>query len=164
MNEAVTSASKAAVDLYTNLGSAANSKEIRNELNRQLDRQRNTTALRQQEFNTYRDEMDRVAKVFGTNSNQYREAQENLAEIGQQLEESRNAEAELKQAMEELNYTFAQNVIESIKSFVDKLSSLTQLATKRGTNPVLGYQVTEGMYTDQVAYNNDLINRYYDIR
>jgi chromosome segregation ATPase len=164
INQAITSASKATTELFKTIGSAVNSPEMRREMTRQLQRQQNTTAIRQSEFDTYQAEMQRVANAFGTNSNQYRDVQSQLSSIGQQLIESQNAEAQLKNAINELNFTFSQYVIENIKAFVSKLSALAQLGEKRGTNPALGYLMDEGLYIDQIKYNNKLITKYDEAR
>ena len=122
------------------------------------------TGIKQKEFDTYTAEMKRVADTFGENSNQYREVAATAAEIGQQLIASKKTELELEHSIKELDHTFREMIVENMRKFVDKLGAFVSLAEKRGTNPALGYRVTESMYTDQIKYNNKMFKEYDKIR
>jgi hypothetical protein len=71
--EATNAASEATVDYYTTRGKAVNTSD-RTEMTGQLGRQKNITTELGKELKAYQNEMKQAAKIFGKESNEYREA------------------------------------------------------------------------------------------
>lgn len=157
--EAMNSASEATVDYYAAQGRAVNTDD-RTQVEGQIDRQRSITNELEQELAAYKKEMDRAAQIFGENSNEFREARTTAQEISQKITESNTTMLELTHSLYTMADTVRGYVIDRIEKYVSKLSGITSLAEKRGTNKTLGYQVTEDLYAEQIAYNNDLIVKY----
>ena len=161
LTDAINSSSEATVDFYRETGRAVNTVD-KTQLEQQYTRQQNITNDLSKEVAAYKAELKNAASIFGTSSNEYKKAQTTLEEANQKLIESQKTTQELRHTIYELNSTLRGYVIDRIKTFVDKLSSIASLAEKRGTNTVFGYRVTETPLMEQTKYNNDLIQKYYD--
>ena len=161
LSEAVKSSSEATIDYFNTAGFAKNTLD-REEIKKQQGRQNEITNYLYSEFQTYQKELQNAAKVFGTNSNEYHEAQTKLEEINKSLIESQKTERELSHELYNLGETVRDYFIDRVKSFIDKLGSTGSLAEKRGTNAVYGYKQTEDPYIEQTRYNNELILQYYE--
>lgn len=157
--EAINSASEATVGYYTAQGRAVNTDD-RKEVQGQIGRQKTITSELEKELAAYQKEMKIAANIFGTNSNQYKELQTTEQDIIKAVQESKTAMLDLTHSLYTMADTVRGYVIERVEKFVSKLSGITSLAEKRGTNKPLGYQVTEDLYSEQIAYNNDLIVKY----
>lgn len=157
--EAMNSVSEATVDWYTAQGRAVNTDD-RKQVEGQIVRQRTITSTLEKELATLNKEVDYAAQVFGENSNEFREFKTRLEEVKEEAMKSRTTMLELTHSLYTMADTVRGYVIERVEKFVSKLSGITSLAEKRGTNKPLGYQVTEDLYSEQIAYNNDLIVKY----
>lgn len=159
--DAVKQSSEATSKLLTAQGKEVNDQGQRDAYNAQLNRQREITSLYEQEKIAYNQELNNAATVFGVDSKEYKEAQTALEGIQKQLTESQTAEIELKEAIFDLDVTIHNYVIDRLKAFVDKISSIVSLTEKRGKNNALGYKgVQESDYSDQITYNESIIKEY----
>lgn len=173
LSEAVKASSEATVDYYTTVGKAVNTADRKEIVGVQQKRQAEITETLKNEISAYKGELKNAEKVFGTNSNEYREAKTKLEEMNKSLIESQKAEKELIRATYDLENTVRGYVIERIKTLVDKLGAIASLAEKRGTRnysyqngdgtTVSGtYKPSEDPYIGQIKYNNELVLKYYD--
>ena len=163
LSEAVKASSEATVEYYKTAGRAVGAKD-EEELEKQRDRQGEITKILTSQISAFKGELVNAEKVFGKNSNEYREAQTKLEEMNKSLIESQTAELELQKSIRELSFTIRGHFITRVKAFVDKLGTIASLAEKRGTTSVYGVPTrqTEDPYMEQTRYNNELILKYYE--
>lgn len=168
--DAIKASSEATVKYYTTIGQAINTKDA-SEMHKQLGRQQEISSQYLDEYGKYYQEMQNAVHVFGENSIEYKNAQIQLEEINKSLIESRTAEEDLRHAIAELPFTLRAQIISRIEKTVDKLSSLVQLTEKRGTvrtgassaySTNLNSEEFRNLYRDQMRFNNDLIQKYYE--
>ena len=154
LSEAAQKTSEAIVDYYTSVGEVVNSKGAKSQIRSQMSQQNTITSNLQAQAKAYEKELSNAAKVFGKNSNEYREAAERLKEINTSLYESKTAYNELNKSLYELDLTRIEYVITNLESFGDKLAGIVSLKEVRGT------AVSESDYTKQISNNNSLIGQY----
>ena len=167
---AVKDSSQALIDYYTAAGRAINTPQDQQLYKDQISRQDEITQKLSGELSALRAELSTAASVFGTNSNEYRALLATVEQTNKALIDSRKATIDLKRTAWDLDSTVRGYLITRVKAFVDKLSSIAGLAEKRGTRNVyhtdtsrgIPTQVTEKMYSDQQAFNTDLILKYYE--
>lgn len=153
--EAAQNTSKSLVDYLTSAGKEVNSNEIKNQLRSQMSQQNVITSNLQAQVNAYKAELANAAKVFGENSNEYRDASTKLQELNQSLYESQTAYNDLNKQLFELDLSRIQYAIDNISALSDKIKNVISLNEKRGS------VITEADYTNQVKNNNSLIGMYY---
>ena len=134
----------------------------RKQLLRQRSLQNDTLAALQNERNDYAKELENAAKLFGTNSNEYRAAQKTLEDIDKNIIDTRTGIIETNHAINELAFTVREFAINRLQTLVQKISTIASLAEKRGTNVALGYYVSENTYSQQIDINQQLIDKYYE--
>lgn len=120
-----------------------------------MSQQNVITSNLQAQVNAYKAELANAAKVFGENSNEYRDASTKLQELNQSLYESQTAYNDLNKQLFELDLSRIQYAIDNISSLSDKIKNVISLNEKRGS------VITEADYTNQVKNNNSLIGMYY---
>ena len=153
--EAAQNTSKSLVDYLTSAGKEVNSNEAKNQLRSQMSQQNVITSNLQAQVNAYKAELANAAKVFGENSNEYRDASTKLQELNQSLYESQTAYNDLNKQLFELDLSRIQYAIDNISALSDKIKNVISLNEKRGS------VITEADYTNQVKNNNSLIGMYY---
>ena len=153
--EAAQNTSKSLVDYLTSAGKEVNSNEAKNQLRSQMSQQNVITSNLQAQVNAYKTELANAAKVFGENSNEYRDASTKLQELNQSLYESQTAYNDLNKQLFELDLSRIQYAIDNISFLSDKIKNVISLNEKRGS------VITEADYTNQVKNNNSLVGMYY---
>ena len=103
-------------------------------------------------------ELRRAKKVYGENSNEYREAKARLEELNESIYESKTAYNSLNDQLRQLDLTKMQYVIDGLKGAGEKLRGILELKTKRGAS------LSETDYSSQIANNNQLVNQYDKMR
>ena len=134
----------------------------RKQLLTQQSLQNKTLSSLQEERKNYYNELKNAAKLFGTNSNEYRTALKTLEDIDKNIIDTRTSIIETNHAINELAFTVRDFAINRLQTLVQKVSTIASLAEKRGTNTALGYSVSEGTYSQQIDLNQQLIDKYYE--
>ena len=156
-SEAVKSASEATVDYYNMVGNEVNGKYTKNQITTQIKAQSDAVDQLAYEYIAYNKELANAKKVFGANSNEYREAQTQLKNIQQSYVEARTALKELQETTARLDIQRIELYIDRLKEMGSRLSNVVSYGEARGTkstdkngNPFL----TEKRYQSQ--YNNNI--------
>lgn len=105
-----------------------NSQHYKNLL-KQKDYQSSLSSNYASEAKKYKTEMDKAKKVFGANSNEYKQAQAAYNGILQKQNESIAAYEELNKQLREAGYNLKQWAIDKVQRSLDKLSSYMDLIT-----------------------------------
>lgn len=153
--ESAQKVSETMVDYYTSMGKTVNSIDAKNQIRSQMNQQNSITSNLQDQYNAYKAELANAAKVFGTSSNEYREAAEKLNDINASLYESKTAYNDLNKQLKELDLSAIQYAIDNLEAFGDKMQNIISLLQKRGQT------ITEEDYTKQINNNNSQIEQYY---
>ena len=156
--ESAQKVSETMVDYYTSMGKTVNSIDAKNQIRSQMNQQNSITSNLQDQYNAYKAELANAAKVFGTSSNEYREASEKLNDINASLYESKTAYNDLNKQLKELDLSAIQYVIDNLEALGNKMKNIVSLLEKRGAN------ISEADYTKQIANNNSIIEQYYKDR
>lgn len=156
--EAAQNTSKAMLEYYTSAGKAVDSEEARQQIKSQKSKQNTITTKLQSEKSAYTKELRRAKKVYGENSNEYREAKARLEELNESIYESKTAYNSLNDQLRQLDLTKMQYVIDGLKGAGEKLRGILELKTKRGAS------LSETDYNSQIANNNQLVNQYDKMR
>ncbi len=156
--EAAQNTSKAMLEYYTSAGKAVDSEEARQQIKSQKSKQNTITTKLQSEKSAYTKELRRAKKVYGENSNEYREAKARLEELNESIYESKTAYNSLNDQLRQLDLTKMQYVIDGLKGAGEKLRGILELKTKRGAS------LSETDYSSQIANNNQLVNQYDKMR
>ena len=156
--ESAQKVSETMVDYYTSMGKAVNSNDAKNQIRSQMNQQNIVTSNLQAQYDAYKAELANAAKVFGTSSNEYREAAKKLNDINASLYESKTAYNDLNKQLNELDLSAIQYVIDNLEALGDKMKNIVSLLEKRGAN------ISEADYTKQIANNNSIIEQYYKDR
>lgn len=156
--ESAQKVSETMVDYYTSMGKTVNSIDAKNQIRSQMNQQNSITSNLQDQYNAYKAELANAAKVFGTSSNEYREAAEKLNDINASLYESKIAYNDLNKQLKELDLSAIQYMIDNLEALGNKMKNIVSLLEKRGAN------ISEADYTKQIANNNSIIEQYYKDR
>ena len=127
-----------------------------------MTQQRNITSYLQQEIKAYQAELKNAAKVFGTSSNEYREALTKYESMNQALNESITAYNDLNLQMKKLDIHKIELVIERLEKFGNVLASQTSLAEKRENEYRVNGMVSEQDYTAQINNNSKIFEQYWN--
>lgn len=156
--EAAQNTSAAIVDYNTSAGKAVDNSSTKKQIQNQMAQQQKITNKLRNERSAYVKELQKAKKVFGENSNEYREAKEQFENLKESIYESRTAYNELNDQLRELDLTKIQYVVDIFTNAADRIKSVLDLKSARGET------VTESDYTNQMSTNNQLINQLYGQR
>ena len=164
-SNAVSSRADALMNYYTAVGKAVNSREAKDALGTQRHEAQLMVGRYQQEADAYEKILKEIENSLakGTvgwekNSTRYREAKAKYEEIQQQLVESQTKVRELDKQIFELDVTKIEYVLDRLKQFSEKVTSIFNLKEVRGTQYGQPDSViTENDYMGQVRANNDVI-------
>lgn len=164
-SEAVQGTSKAMVDYYTSIGKTVNSGEAKGQYNKQIKEQQKIVGYYRQERDAYAKELQNAKKIFGENSNEYRQALSTYEEINTAYVEAQSAVNNLRKELYELDLTKIERVIDRLTAFGERFASIVTLKEARGT--MYGQPssaITQQDYSRQITTNNDLIGKYMEDR
>lgn len=164
-SEAVQGTSKAMVDYYTSIGRTVNSGEAKGQYNKQIKEQQKIVGYYRQERDAYAKELQNAKKIFGENSNEYRQALSTYEEINTAYVEAQSAVNNLRKELYELDLTKIERVIDRLTAFGERFASIVTLKEARGT--MYGQPssaITQQDYSRQITTNNDLISKYMEDR
>lgn len=113
-------------------------------------------------MDAYNKEMKNAAKIFGTSSNEYREAQTKYQEMQQALYESETAYRDLNLQLKKLDIRKIELVIERLEKFGNTLAAATSLASKRENEYRVNGIVSESDYTGQIDNNAKILEQYWN--
>lgn len=161
--EAASSYAEAYSKYNTSIGENANSGKQKGALLTQITQQKKDLDELQKTRKAYNNELGKARKIFGENSNEYRNAQAQLKDFDTKINEANTSINELEKQLKELDLTVLGYVIDKIKAFGDRLSSIQTYNETRGNVKGVDYQ-TQMMngYNSQIRNNNDLIAKYFD--
>ena len=158
----VAGVSSSFVELATSRGTVVNDKGIKDAYKNQMTQQRNITSYLKQEIKAYQAELKNAAKVFGTASNEYREALTKYESMNQALNESITAYNDLNLQMKKLDIHKIELVIERLEKFGNVLAEQTSLAEKRENEYRVNGIVSEKDYADQITNNEKIFEQYWN--
>lgn len=163
--EAVQGTSKAMVDYYTSIGKTVNSNDAKQEYSKQISEQQKIVDTYKREMDAYSAELANAEKIFGKDSNEYREALTAYEEIKTAFQDARSEVNNLRKELYELDLTKIERVIDRLTAFGERFASIVTLKEARGT--MYGQPssaITQQDYSRQITTNNDLISKYMEDR
>ena len=157
--DAVGKTSAALLSLNNTVGTVSYSKQNKNLYQDQINANRNMAGYYSQQMNAYQTEMANAAGIFGTNSNEYREAQAKFQEMNQALYEAQENAAKLTIELRKLDLKPVEYAMGRFEEFGKKLAGIVSLKEARGI--LFGREeetrINEDDYYKQIENNNDTI-------
>ena len=125
----------------------------------QINANRNMASYYSQEMNAYKAEMAKAAGIFGTNSNEYREAQAKFQEMNQALYEAQENAAKLTIELRKLDLKPIEYAMGRFEELGKKLAGIVSLKEARGilSGREESTRINEDDYYKQIENNNDTI-------
>lgn len=171
--EAIADLKTSYVDLYSSRnelieaqgGSEGLNSEHYKNLIKQKDYQNSIAATYGEEAKKYKAEMDKAKKIFGADSNEYKQAEAAYNGIIQKQYEASTSAEELSKQLREAGYTLKQWTVDKFQRSLDRLSSYMDLITS--DKSLTGKQrnkVKIDNLNEQVANNKELYNVKKNLR
>lgn len=157
--DSVGKTSAALLSLNNTVGHISYSSQNKNLYQDQINANRNMAGYYKQEMDDYNLEMQNAAKIFGVNSNEYREAQIKFQEMNQSLYEAQENAAKLTIELRKLDLKPIEYAMGRFEEFGKKLSGIVSLKEARGilSGQESTTKIDESDYYDQIKNNNSTI-------
>ena len=171
--EAIADLKTSYVDLYSSRnelieaqgGSEGLNSEHYKNLIKQKDYQNSIAATYGEEAKKYKAEMDKAKKIFGADSNEYKQAEAAYNGMIQKQYEASTSAEELSKQLREAGYTLKQWTVDKFQRSLDRLSSYMDLITS--DKSLTGKQRNKAKIDNlngQVANNKELYNAKKNLR
>lgn len=171
--EAIADLKTSYVDLYSSRnelieaqgGSEGLNSEHYKNLIKQKDYQNSIAATYGEEAKKYKAEMDKAKKIFGADSNEYKQAEAAYNGMIQKQYEASTSAEELSKQLREAGYTLKQWTVDKFQRSLDRLSSYMDLITsdKSLTDKQRNKAKIDNL-NEQVANNKELYNVKKNLR
>ena len=157
--DSVGKTSAALLSLNDTIGTVSYSKQNKNLYQDQINANRNMSSYYRQEMNAYKKEMAKAAGIFGTDSNEYREAQAKFQEMNQALYEAQENAAKLTIELRKLDLKPIEYAMGRFEELGKKLAGIVSLKEARGilSGREEETRINEKDYYKQIENNNDTI-------